>query len=351
MERRVLIAIFLSFVVLYAYQALFVRPVPKTASTSSPAASTATTAPSAGSATTAPAPAPGSANAAAPAGAANPTLAATPAAGTTALIGATEEHDVRVETPNIIAVFTNRGARLKSWRLKGYKDNRGEPLELVATELAATHPLPFSLRVADEATTGTLNGALYKVQGSVPEMIQGAPAQLTFEYQDSAGLHAVKQFTIDPSTYTAALNTTVTQGDQPVPTTLVWGPGLGDSDSQSGRYAVKPGGLFASGGRVTRLTTLNIASQPTFNQDFDYAGVDDHYFMSVAMKTGVAKLIYQPISIPAPAGSKDPGRDFVAYSIEPTRTGHVTFFVGPKDFATLAGISPDFTKAINFGMF
>src|SRR5262245_27573365 len=114
MERRVLIAIFLSFVVLYAYQALFVRPVPKTASTS-PTSSATTAAPSAGSTATPSAPAPGPTNAGAPAGAANPTLAATPAPGTTALIGAIEEHDVRIETPNIIAVFTNRGARLKSW--------------------------------------------------------------------------------------------------------------------------------------------------------------------------------------------------------------------------------------------
>jgi YidC/Oxa1 family membrane protein insertase len=353
MERRVLLAIFLSFVVLYAYQALFVKPVPKTATTTTTSSGATTTAsPSAGGAAE-PAPAaaaPGAATAGA-APAANSTLAATPAPGTTALISAAEEHDVRVETPHVSAVFTNRGARLKSWRLKGYKDNQGQPLELVATELAATHPLPFSLRVADEATTGTLNGALYNLQGSPPENVQGAPAQLTFEYQDSTGLHAVKQFTIDPSTYTASLNATVTQGDRPVPTTLVWGPGLGDSDSQSGRYAVKPGGLFASGGKVTRLTTRNIASQPTFNQDFEYAGVDDHYFMSVAMKTGMAKLIYQPVTIPAPAGSKDPGRDFVAYSIEPEKTGPVTFFVGPKDFDTLAAINPDFTKAINFGMF
>jgi hypothetical protein len=29
MERRVLLAIFLSFIVLYVYQALFVKPVPK----------------------------------------------------------------------------------------------------------------------------------------------------------------------------------------------------------------------------------------------------------------------------------------------------------------------------------
>jgi YidC/Oxa1 family membrane protein insertase len=351
MERRVLLAIFLSFIVLYAYQALFVRPVPKTASTSATSSSATTQTPSTGAATTtAPVTPPAAVNTGAPT-ATNPTLATAPAPGTTTLISAGEEQDVRIETPHVIAVFTNRGGRLKSWRLKAYKDNRGEPLELVATELAATQPLPFSLRVPDEATTGTLNGALYKVQGSAPGKIQGAPTQLTFEYQDSTGLHAVKQFTIDPSTYTASLNATVTQDDRPLPTTVVWGPGLGDSDSQSGRYAVKPGGLFASGGKVTRLTTRNIGTQPTYDQDFEYAGVDDHYFMTVAMKTGMAKLIYQPISIPPPAGSKDPARDFVSYSIEPAKAEPVTFFVGPKDFDVLAAISPDFTKAINFGMF
>src|SRR5262249_46361432 len=177
MERRVLLAIFLSFVVLYAYQALFVKSAPKTAASNSTSSSATTPSPAAGSAAaTAPAAPPGAANtAAAPAvPATNPTLAATPAPGTTALISAAEEHDVRLETPHIIAVFTNRGGRLKSWRLKGYKDNQGQPLELVATELTATQPLPFSLRVADEATTGTLNGALYKLQSSPNENVQGA---------------------------------------------------------------------------------------------------------------------------------------------------------------------------------
>ena len=38
---------------------------------------------------------------------------------------------------DVIAVFTNRGARLKSWRLKHYHDQQGEPLELVAHDVAA----------------------------------------------------------------------------------------------------------------------------------------------------------------------------------------------------------------------
>ena len=48
----------------------------------------------------------------------------------TALVGEAVEREIRVETADVIAVFTNRGARLKSWRLKHYFDPRNAPLEL-----------------------------------------------------------------------------------------------------------------------------------------------------------------------------------------------------------------------------
>ena len=34
-------------------------------------------------------------------------------------------------------------------------------------------------------------------------------------------------------------------------------------------------------------------------QDFEYAGIDDHYFMTVALKPGASKVTYQTLSIPA----------------------------------------------------
>src|SRR5205085_11909715 len=52
-----------------------------------------------------------------------------------ALVGDTEEREIRVETADVIAVFTNRGARLKSWRLKHYLDQQKQPQELVAGEI------------------------------------------------------------------------------------------------------------------------------------------------------------------------------------------------------------------------
>src|SRR4051794_8918211 len=116
MERRVLLAIFLAFLVLYTWQALFVKPVPKPVNGSAPAsASTATGSATPGAADSA-AVSPASGVSATPARPAQPLAAA--------LVADTAERDVRVETRDVIAVFTNKGARLKSWRLKHYVDQQ-----------------------------------------------------------------------------------------------------------------------------------------------------------------------------------------------------------------------------------
>ena len=60
------------------------------------------------------------------------------------LVGDASEREIRVDTRDVIAVFTNRGARLKSWRLKHYLDHQMQPQELVVNDLPS-QPLPFTL--------------------------------------------------------------------------------------------------------------------------------------------------------------------------------------------------------------
>jgi YidC/Oxa1 family membrane protein insertase len=333
MERRVLIAIFLSFVVLYLYQAFLVKPVPKSA-TAKPAATT-TTAPAA----TAPSQT---------AQSSAPTKPAAPQAPAAApLVADANERDVRLETRDVVAVFTNRGARLKSYRLKRYFDQNREPLELVVS-IAPT--LPFSLRVPDAAVTASLNTALYSVK--MPSGASEPPSRVSFEYRDTSGLLATKDFVLDQASYVIDLHVAVSQGAQTIVPAIEWGAALGDSDSQTGRYAVKPRALFSANGKVQRLAASAIVKQPVYDDDFKFAGVDDHYFMAVALSPGRAKVNYQPVSIPPPPGINEPVRDLMAFSIEPPRGEQaLKFYAGPKDFDTLAAVDRDLVTAIDFGLF
>jgi YidC/Oxa1 family membrane protein insertase len=332
MERRVLVAIFLSFVVLYAYQAFIVKPVPKppqgTSSTQTATRSTAT--PAAKAASSAPAAAP-----------------AVPAA--EALVSDSTERDVRVETRDVIAVITNRGARLKSWRLKKYLDQQRQPQELVENQIAS-QPLPFTLSTSDAQLDTTLNGALYSFNTAPAAMITSS-LDLRFEYRDAAGIQSVKTFHFLPDSYTVGVRAEVTAGTRAITPAIVWGPAVGDIAEVS-RYTQRAEGLLSKAGqKPDRLSPKDLTKQPTYDGDFFLAGVDDNYFMTAALSTGPSKVTYSPMTIPPPPGSKDAARELVSYSIEPKRAEAVQFFAGPKDFDVLAAIGPDATRAINFGMF
>jgi len=117
------------------------------------------------------------------------------------------------------------------------------------------------------------------------------------------------------------------------------------------RYSQKAEVLLYQNDKAQRLASKAIAKQSEYDGEFKYAGVDDNYFMTAALAPGPSTIRYQPVSIPAPAPN-DPARDLVAYEIEPHKPDEpIRFFFGPKDFDVLAAISPDLTKAINFGMF
>src|SRR4051794_23420978 len=128
MERRVLLAIFLAFLVLYTWQAVFVKPVPKPGAAPSSGTATSTAVPDSARTDAAVTP-PAAPTDSTPAAARSDETPATPPAAS--LVGETAERDIRVETREVIAVFTNRGARLKSWRLKRYLDQAKQPQELI----------------------------------------------------------------------------------------------------------------------------------------------------------------------------------------------------------------------------
>jgi YidC/Oxa1 family membrane protein insertase len=182
MEKRVLLAVVLSFVVLYGYQAMFPPPKPQPkppVSTGQGAAGTPAATPASPTGTTAEAPPPPGAPAPA------------------ALVADTEERDVTFDNDSVTAVFTTRGGVLKSWRLKKYQDAARGPLELVPHAVPAGSARPFTLTVQDAAVSATLAQALFKPSAS-DVRVTSAPATLTFEYQDASGLTARKEYSFAP---------------------------------------------------------------------------------------------------------------------------------------------------------
>lgn len=332
MEKRVLLAVSLSFVVLFIYQALIVRREPPAGQRPSKVTTPAT---------------PPSTATAPPAAPAEPSpVQATP------LVSDPAARDIVVETPDVRAVFTSRGAELKEWRLKRFLDEAGRPLDLVPAGLPADAPRPFALSVEDASTTRLLREARY--EPSVDRLDVGSqPVGLTFEYRDEGGLSVRKAFGFDlrKSPYVVTFTAAVERGGQAINPTVHWGPGLGAPDYGSSGYFQKPQAIFYRDGKISRLGGSDLTEQPVHEGRFAFAGVDDQYFISAAVQPDVAARVeYRPVSITR-QGASAPS-DLVAYSARFERPpSNVPFFFGPKEFDTLAAVHRDLVRAINFGIF
>ena len=348
MERRVLVAVFLSFLVLYGYQALFVPPPPPPTQTQAPqSGSAAPTAPPSG---TPPQPASAPAPTAAPAAAAAPLPAI--------VLGEAGERDIIVETATVEATLSNRGGRILHWRLKAYRDSSGEPVDLVPSDLPPDQPTPFSLRVDDEQITQRLNTALYRVSGDAGGRVDArtSEAAVVFEFEDASGLRARKEFRFDPVNYLITFSATVERNGMALNPTVLWGPGLADSGAQAaggsfftGNYIQPPQGIYHRDGDVERIVGDDLVEQPVHEGQFRFAGIDDHYFLAAALNPGQARVEFRRTPLPGPAQSQ---RQLLAPSFtfaQPPQ--NVQFFYGPKQFDLLRTVDAELVRAINFGIF
>ena len=372
MERQVLLAVFLSFLVLVLYQR-WLGPAPVPVDPIATDAATTPATPLRGSD-------PGAAisTARGPAAAVSPATgdSTPPAAGDSVPASAFEpvvaddrERDIVVESDFVRAVFANRGAKLVSWQLKGYAADGDGPLldrqrvELVSPEVAG-QAWPFLLRVPDEGITARLDDALFRP--SVDRLgLTADQGTLVFEYEDSSGLRARKSFTFQAvleQPYVVNFSASVTTAAGALPVTVLLGPAIGGGSS-GGRmtFPQPPAGVlygraFENGllqeVDIYRPGPADLVERSVYEGEFEFVGVDNKYFLAAALPGTPGRVDYRPVS---EVGLEN---DLVAFDLtletldadgEVQPILDLPFFIGPKDFDLLSAVHPDLVKAINFG--
>jgi YidC/Oxa1 family membrane protein insertase len=337
MEKRVFLAILLSFAVLAGYQALVPPPRPAVPTAPAPTAAGPGQAANAG------------VQAAVPVEANN--AAAAPAAAP--LIADEGARDIVVETDLVRAVFSTAGATLRSWQLKKYLED-GQPLELVPTELPADLAQPFTISTTDASISKVLAKALFRPSVAVLSL-GAAPGTLSFQYSDQSGLNARKTFYFQPEgkAYVLKVEAAIDVSGASRPVTIAGGPAIGLGYAPDGSTTMPPRAIQFRGTKVTRLAESALREQPRYEGELRLAGVEDHYFLNAALPgSGNVRVDFLPITLPVP-GKPAVNRHFVAYSVSVPGAAAMSFFLGPKDFDVLRDIDPklQLTYAIDFGMF
>ncbi|MDO8678588.1 MAG: membrane protein insertase YidC [Acidobacteriota bacterium] len=367
MERRVLLAITLSFLVLFLFQR-FVMP---------PSAPPASQSGATGDKPPVPSSVPGNASglsvqspATVPSASAPPVAQSGASAGQAPVapevtVGETSEREIVVETTTVRAVFTNRGARLLHWTLKAFRSDQGVPLDLVPEGAGPDAVKPFSLVVDDPAVSARLNNAIYRVSsggtgGDKPGAKVDAtatPQSVVFEMAGADGLTVKKTFSVEPGGYLIAFSTVVQLGQARLNPTIHWGPGLGDDIARSPpasffspSYNTPSQPIVYKDGSVERIAPTDSGSQ---EGAFRYAGIDDHYFLAAVINEPPAplRIDYAPVHVPQ---ANDPAiiGKYTAYAVKyQSPQDQTRIFFGPKTFDDLKAVDTELTRAINYGIF
>ena len=355
-DNRSLVAMMVVMVaVFFGLQMYRAKTNPRTASPSSPAVAQ-TTAPAPGNTTAPQVAASGSAPAPVETGAA--AAAATPA------VQAAGEQKTTIENELYKITFTNHGADVVSWILKGQTDTNGKPLDLVHQQAADRFGKPLSLYTYEPATTAALNEAMYVVSaepaGSAGGQIAAGstlttPATLTFHYAAN-GLEATKTFRFD-QTYVLHADVAVTKNGTPVRALLSWPGGFGDQDN-AGAYNGSQLDLDRNGSDE-HLAPKKVSGGGTLNGPFDWAGVSDSYFAAVFLPdqpaTATLATFHNELEVKKVSGGRG-GQYASLTAAEPGTkgdlkvpvlgaalgdvSGHTStkIFVGPKAISVLKGI-------------
>ena len=194
------------------------------------------------------------------------------------VVQASAESTTVVENDLYRITFSNRGAQVTSWVLKGYKDLDSKPLDLIHHQAAALYGYPLSLSTADASISSTINQALFvpSATGPLP-----APATLTFKYS-RGDLQATKTFSFDAKTYVLHAEVAVTRAGAPVAALLSWPGGFSDQNEtpKGTAYSYSQFDDYRNG-TFDHIDAKKVAAGETLNGPFDFAGVADPFFAAV----------------------------------------------------------------------
>ena len=257
-------------------------------------------------------------------------------------VGAASETETTVENEKYRIVFTNRGAQVKSWILKGFNDSEGKPLDMVRPETAGRFGLPLSLYTYQNDLTEQLNQALYQVSATGHVL---APNTITFHYA-AGGLEAVKTFTFDAS-YVVSADVQVKNNGAPVRALVAWPAGLGDMEEFAAAGGHRSNILvptqsqiaWSIDGKQDSMEAKKVSGNATLDQPYEYAALTDMYFLTAFLPDVPSRAslvtLHNTIELPSdlsdPNSAKKPAAVLGLAMGDQSGSTRLRIYTGPKE--------------------
>ncbi|MBN2516283.1 MAG: membrane protein insertase YidC [Deltaproteobacteria bacterium] len=259
--------------------------------------------------------------------------------------------DIKVITPLYTAIFNTRGAALKSFKLKNYNVNVKKDsglVELVTGTNDMDYPLSLSF---SKSSINIASNLIYETNQTTMDLTKLMnEKKLIFTRSFPEEVTIEKIFTFYPDKYTFDLEVRVVNLSKEIfkqSALLSWNQ-YAEPEAKSSRY-YHEGPISYIKNDVETEKIKNLGPPKILGPDISWAGYESKYF--------IASAIPQQPSLTNLVISKD-SQNIVSVSLEgpkniilPGQTGtfHYNLYLGPKDYSILKGEGVGLENSINFG--
>ncbi len=249
------------------------------------------------------------------------------------------ESEVVLENELWKATFSTYGAAIKSWRIKKYN------IEMITQAVPGLYPL--SLQLTDPQ--------FEEAQRAEYEVQKNESNQLVFLYEGS-GIKIERQYELDSTRYAFSHTTKVWLKNKSYKGDFLIGISEGQLSGPKGNILTAPYAdvrnyIFHSLNKTTRKPLSSISSEDEVKTVMSWAGIENRYFISSLVNTSELKP-YLVLSAPRPGT----GSVFLQYPFQKDeKEKHfeisVKGYLGPKDVVLLKGVGQKLEEAVDFGIF
>lgn len=271
-----------------------------------------------------------------------PAPAAAPAANP---VGASDEQEFTVDTSLYQVVFSNRGAVVKSWTLKKFKDRANKPLELVNKPGVQKTGFPFTFDFRGQKPSTDLNTALWVAHPGADGL------SISYEFSDGRTT-AKKTLAFQRDGYMVQYADEVALNGAGLSHVVEWRAGFGDLAVQSAPSHQSTVRYDDSRGKLVTENAKAAKNGPVSNTANDaFAGIEDQYFLAAFLppqNTQLETVTYND-SVPTPFNSADEAYPGVGVGGE--ARNQLGLYVGPKELNDLRKVNPRLQNVIDWGWF
>lgn len=265
-----------------------------------------------------------------------------------------EERTIRFEEPLYVAEFTNRGAGLLSWELRGYDTGKAggrQPIQMTTVDEAfeVTLATPFS-----ELGLGDLSNAVFEIESE-------DHSGVAFRYRAN-GITVRKSFVLEEDSYSFRMRLEVENASDSeiVPEfAIVW-----PATQREGEDFKSESIALLHDGKVQRNQLSSLGSpgffgslfgggekgDPEFIGEIDWAGIEATYFLGVLLPDNPARARVRVVTTDArKSGAAVVSFDGVSLPAGQSTDQELRAYLGPKEPDRLEAIGGETIQSIDRG--